>query len=352
MIAAAAKHGYLDTRITLLAQRLLSNEALRRLVDTPVEQQRELLDRARLPISARSGSGTALLEPQSVGALLEEAMIILRPLRSAARGLLHHWLRRFELINLKTILRGKIAGWSPEAVQGALVDLGGFGVLPVDELSRTEDLLELLRVLERYYTPEMVRRARDSYEETRDLFVLEAVLDRQYFSQLQRRVGKLDRAQRQYVQPMTDRLLDQINLVWLLRYRFAYGFEPPHAYFLLGPGGEHMDAHTVLELVRLESTGEVLEKLPPAMRLRLGEVTSTSDIETRLEQDRLQVARTTLRYTRFNLGRALAYLMLREFQLGRIHIAVRGEYLRLAPAFVARAAGLAPGPTDVQARGG
>ena len=106
--------------------------------------------------------------------------------------------------------------------------------------------------------------------------------------------------------------IDQMNLVWLLRYRHVYGMEPAHAYYLLVPAGQHLGSKVLLSLVQLGSVEEVVQQLPAPLGRLMAGVTSVPEVEAVMRRETARVARRVLDYTTFNLARPCAYLLLRE----------------------------------------
>lgn len=244
---------------------------------------------------------------------------------------MRHWARRFELINFKVIVRGKVAGWSPEQIGAQLFPLGSLEGLPVEALIHSEDVAEMLRRLEVGYYARMAHQARSAYEQGHSLFDVEAILDRAYLEDLMDHVAYQPRDERKALHRLLGPLLDQINLVWLLRYRFAYGLDPSHTYYLLGPGGEHIRHATLMDLARPEEMEAVLERLPPVVRDQIGEERDTGTIEATLSQRTEDIAWQALRFHPFRLVEAVAYLLLRERQLIRLQGIVKGMRLGLPP---------------------
>jgi V/A-type H+-transporting ATPase subunit C len=282
--------------------------------------------------------------------LINEAAVLERSLTGTEREFLAHWMRRFEIINLKTIIRGKLTKCSPDAILKELVDLGPMAALPVNDLVHTEDITELLRRLEISQYADLARQARRVYEESHDLFSLEATIDRHYFAGLAKRVNALPDVERRRLRPLSGILIDQTNLTWLLRYRFAYELAPPHAYFLLAPSGYHLDTRVLLMLVQLASFDEVIQKIPPPLGGLLKGADTVIAAEAVLEREVERVAWSILRYSTFNLARAFAFLLLREKQILLIHIVAKGKQLQLDEGLVRVAAGLPRVETDAQKR--
>jgi V/A-type H+-transporting ATPase subunit C len=337
-MSAVARYAYLHGLVSVLAERLRHREELDALVEQPAEEVPAFLAAAGLDLPGLPEMDPWHLEQTLIGGLLTESMLLLRPLTGVARDLLMYWLRRFEIGNLKAMLRGKLTGHDQQTIAGELLDLGPMARLPVEELLRTEDAAELLRRLEGTAYGGIARQARAIYEERHDLFTVEATVDRHYFAGLQKRVNGIQDPDRRYLRPLVGSVIDQINLVWLLRYRFAYRLNPPHTYFLLAPGGLHLSSKDLLALVGLDGLAAVLDRLPEPLKGLLAGLTSISAVESAMEEQTRRVGHFALTHTTFNLARALAFMSLREKQLLQIHAILKGRLLHLSPALIRRAA--------------
>ena len=121
---APRSEAYLDTRVSLLARRLLDDAALRRFQERGLEQ-----------LASVFGLGAAIdsgLNPQRKNRAVEQALIstlmvdvavLQRPLTGARREMLTYWSRKLELFNLKALIRGKINGLSTSRIEENLYDL-------------------------------------------------------------------------------------------------------------------------------------------------------------------------------------------------------------------------------------
>jgi len=56
-----------------------------------------------------------------------------------------YWFHKWDIANLKIIVRGKIAGLSADAISAQLFELGELSALPIEQLLRTEDIGEFSR---------------------------------------------------------------------------------------------------------------------------------------------------------------------------------------------------------------
>jgi len=345
-VTSIRDNAYVYARTAVMSARLVREEDLMRLVLAPVGDDSELAILRVLGLEAalpEDREDVAALEHALLQVLLADFRILVRPMTGVRRQLLLHWVRGFELGNLKAMIRGKQAGLSPATIARQLVDMGGFTTLPVDELLATEDVAELLRRLEVTPYAPIARRARAVFEERNDPFALDAAVDRRYYVGLDRWARQLGDEENAPLRPLLGGIIDRLNLLWLLRYRFAYGLSAAQTYYLLIPAGYRMKNDLLRGLVRLESGQEVLEALPEPYRGLLQGLESTAEVERVLELELQRIAAKVLRGTRFHMARAVAYLVLREIQLRRVLALLKGKALNLAEDLCLFASGLTGG---------
>jgi V/A-type H+-transporting ATPase subunit C len=130
---------------------------------------------------------------------------------------------------------------------------------------------------------------------------------------------------------MVDTLIDRVNLVWLLRFRVAYGLSPAEAYYLLIPAGRLLTPARLLQLAESAEVGEVVERLPTPMQRMLVGSNTISEVHRVLKNAALEQAREIVEQTRFNFARAFAYLQIREHDLRRFASILKGRALQLDP---------------------
>ncbi len=334
-MSAASRYAYLDTRVSLFAGRLLTDQDIERLIQDGAGEPTPPpgLDNE---IGLDSEADLAGIDHAMMPQLLNELSVLLRSVSGNERDLLRYWANRFEIANLKTLIRGKMVGRKAQVLRSELADLGPFSRVPVDALLLSSDVAELLRQLEQTVYADIARDVRRSFDQQQDLFTIDASIDRHYFNGLARRA----RAVGQDARTLVGSVLDRVNLVWLLRYRFTYNLPPAQAYYLLIPASHRIDRERLLQLNQLEGMAPVLEALPPPFDDLLRGARSTSEVTRRLERHTWGVAERILLGRRFNPTRALAYMVLRERDLRRVRAIVRGRRLGMDPATIRVATGL------------
>ncbi len=326
------EEAYLHARVSVMRERLLKPGQ----IETLLERD-EAAARALGPLSTES---KASFEQQSISTLLEEFLVLVRPLTGTARAFLLTWAHRLELTNLKAILRGKLAGLPQPAIRADLVDMGPFATLPVDDLLRTEDFLELLRRLETTPYADIARHARAVFETEHELFAVDAAVDRRYFASLVTVYQRLDGSERDALRALLGSVLDRVNLVWLLRYRFVYDLPATQTFYLLVAAPFRLDGARLARLCKLESFEDVLGALPAPLEHTLAGARDIFDVTRRLESATVDTAHRVLKHADSALARALAYLVAREFDLRKLRALTKARLLHLDRGITRRALGL------------
>jgi V/A-type H+-transporting ATPase subunit C len=339
-VRAVARYAFFNARVALLAGRLLPRERLATLIDAPEEQEREVLGRVELDVEA--ARDPVALERALIALFLADLVALVRALTGPARDFFIYWgALRFEVSNLKAIIRGKLAGEPVSALREQLIDIRPYATLPLDELLDAEDIPELLRRLERTpYYADMARQARRIFEERRDLFALDAALDRRYYAGLSQRAQAIEGADGRHVRILVGSLIDRINLVWLLRYRFAYHLPPAEAYYLLIPASDRLSSRQLLALAELTSVEEIIARLPAPFTRLLANISTIPEVTDILRHWTWQLAEKMLKHGAFDLARGFAYLLLRDRELRRIRAVLKGKRLGIEPSLVRQVSGV------------
>jgi V/A-type H+-transporting ATPase subunit C len=340
---------YLNTRVSLFSGRLWRDDDLDTLVSVADDAVADTLIQRGLPqlvagydsLAGRQPD-TRSLEQRLVAQVLDETRVMLRPLSGNARSFLTFWTARFEISNVKTLLRSKMSDERPAAVLARLIPMGAFGRLDNQDLAHAEDVGELLRRLEAGPYAGIVRHARRAFEQSRDPFNLDAALDRAYYEGLTLRAQPLENEVGASFRSLMANLIDRINLVWLLRYRFNYRLPPAQVYYLLVGSRYSLPSSRLQALAALDSLEAVIAALPAAWQARLSSVSDIPSVYARMEHAAAEQALRVLRSNATDIARSFAYLILRERDLRAVRAVLRGRHLGLADADIRQALQRAP----------
>jgi V/A-type H+/Na+-transporting ATPase subunit C len=332
---------YLNARVSVLAGRLFSDEQVARLPRLSLEDIAKqyglsALQDQSLPISARLRA----VESALLHVVLSELLVCVRPMYGEARELTMHWARKFELFNLKALIRGKLNGLPEAEIQATLHNLPEYLAMPHQALLRTESVLEMLRQLERGQYRAIAGQARQAYEEHREPFLLEAAIDQRYYAGMARRVRQLTGVDREETTKVLGLHLDRVNLMWLLRYRFTYQLSPSETYYQLVPSPLYLDRSRLLALADMPTFERLLESLPPQIAQEMVGAASTAEVERRMYAITTRRLRNIIAYSLSAIARAMAYLVLREIDLKRLFAVIQGRLLELDDDILLLALGL------------
>jgi V/A-type H+-transporting ATPase subunit C len=322
---------YLNTRVSLFSSRLWHGDELSSLIETPAADMAGALCARGLPQLAAGFDNldTRSLEQRIIAQILDETTVLIRPLTGAERDFMTYWTERFEVSNVKTLLRGKMMGERPAALLNRLTPMGHFSKLDIQALAHAEDVTELLRRLEAGHYADIVRYARRAFAANQDPFILDAALDRSYYEGLAQHAQLLEKTAGASFGSLMGAIIDQINLVWLLRYRFNYNLPPAQVYFLLVASHYTLPSARLRELATLNSPADILAALPEALRKQVRGAVDIPAVFTAMERAAAAQARKLLRSTAPAITRTFAYLLLRERDLRALRAVLRGRLLDL-----------------------
>ena len=333
---------YLKTRVSILSSRLLNCAESTELLEMPLDElQAQYFPSAAIEDGMPANEQNLILERSLINTLMFELSVLTRPLTGSARNLLVYWSRKFELFNLKTLIRGKFSGLDMQEINSNLHDLPASIALPHDELLQAENVLEMLRLLEHGPYAYIARQARKVYETKNEAFSLDAAIDRSYFSGLIRAAEITDSADKKALRPLIGDLIDRQNILWLYRYRFRYQLSPSETYYLLIPAGRLIDRDKLMHLANLNSFNEIAENLPTSLAESIGDCTNVMEIRQHLDQQTGDECRRLIAHSPSSVTRALAYMVARQTDLANIRAILQGRTLGLDNELIREASGVA-----------
>ncbi len=325
---------YVATRLSMLRGRLIAVSEWGNIIDSDLADLQKRFD------CFSEAADVHVIEKKLVDHTLQDFQLLFRPFSGIRREILDYAIHWYELSNLKVLIRGKLSGEKEASIRNQLIDVGHFAALPLDSLLQTEDPGEMLRQLEQTPYAAIVKQARSIYqEEGQNLFALDAAIDRLFFAGLLQRIRFLDEHDRHEFLQVYGSLMDRLNLLWLVRYRFSYGMSPAKAYFLLATSGRRLHATNLMQLARLETVTEVIDNLPEPLKTLLKQADSLTGIENLMEHYSIHVAMHSLSNSSSLITRVFAYVMLRQSQVNWLQAVIKGKLLGFDTQLIKKAVG-------------
>lgn len=256
-----------------------------------------------------------------------------------SRKLLSTLLGRWDVFNIKTILRGAHSQVPFDEIRASLLPAGYLGTTELEALARIEDVRAIIDTMAMwklvYAAP--LRQAYPEYSNDGQLVPLELALDRQYAEwAAERLVGETDDVVA--ARRVLGTQVDTLNLVTVLRMiKEEVGAENAARYYLAG--GRVIRPEQYASLARLSDVDELLDALKttpygPALdqvATRYLEKQSIAVFERALEELLMLRALGSGIRDPHGVGVAIAYLWGKQNEVTNVRIIVQGKEVGMPP---------------------
>jgi V/A-type H+-transporting ATPase subunit C len=249
-----------------------------------------------------------------------------------AQRLIVTLLGRWDLFNVKTIIRGKHMSLPADEVTESLVPVGQLTQVDTDELVRQPTVRAMVDTLRTWGLPFAVplREVLPQYEEEHDLSLLELSLDRYYYEWAARRL-KGRRVNSRIAREFLTIQVDTMNLLTALRLLHSDLGETDAARFFL-PGGTVVTEELFVELSAMSDVDEVFNRIKKTpygrpldqVALIYVEKGSVSVFERALEDYLFRFAFGTGKGDPLGIGLAISYLWTKANEVTNLRIVVKG----------------------------
>ncbi|TLM98933.1 MAG: V-type ATPase subunit [Actinobacteria bacterium] len=330
--------GYAVARLRGMRSHLLDSAIYERLIATPdittaVKELMETGYEPELEAALVQGRTSAVVDEALKNNMVKAYRKVLSFLDPASREVLSTILGRWDVFNVKTILRGAHNHVSFEETKASLLPAGYLSSTELEALAKVDDVrgvidtMAMWRLL--YAAP--LRRAYPEYSRTNELVMLELALDRRYAEWASDRlVG--DASNVVVARQILGTQVDTLNIVTAMR-MINEDVDHAHAeqYFL--EGGRVIKKEIFLELTKVSDVDDLLDRLKGTAygdaldkaALDYLESQSIPVFERALEE--LLTRRALLSSVKdpYGVGIAIAYLWAKQNEVTNIRVIVHGK---------------------------
>lgn len=256
-------------------------------------------------------------------------------------------LQRWDVHNIKVILRSQHAGRPPSEMEESFVPLGQLNLTALNELARALDIKEFISMLHTlgisYFEP--LKKHLNEYLADRNLQKYETELDRFYFENAIRQIsskyfGYLDRfnQNKMFVKRMLQLEIDIVNILTAIRTGPVF-LEEEEAEKLFINGGKIVSKEFFMELFREESLEGIIKKLSntvfgPKMKKALEDVSATgfvSPIQRSLEELLIERANSLFKEYPLSIAPVIAYIWSKYNEVVNLRIVIRCKEADIPP---------------------
>ncbi|MBD3307121.1 hypothetical protein GF339_11905 [candidate division KSB3 bacterium] len=244
---------------------------------------------------------------------------IIRSVSRDIRTLLILLYQQYELINLKTILRGIITHIPSERIARLLLPTEHHLLFSKADLLQFREVHDVIEHLQGSFFQYPLNLAVRRFQEEQEFFPLEMALDLHYYQTLWETAKKLSDLERRVAQQILGMYVDILNIAWIVRFKEQYHFSPEE---ILNYTIHHGYALTLDErrgLAQAETTAQILTDLqetPYGKALTGEEPLPTLHIV--LTRYFIQQLHKFFAGNPFQIGVILSYLFLKEFEISDI----------------------------------
>lgn len=330
-------YGYTNARIRGMRSRLLSRSFFEDLMsskDVGVVIQKVLQTEYGPELEDRILHGRTATQ---VDEALKDNMTrtfrkVLRQTNPEAHELVTTLLGRWDLFNVKTVIRGKHMGLPSDEIIDSLIAVGQLTQIDTEELARQNDVKAVVDTLFTWQLPfaTPLREVLPEYQQSQDLSLLELALDRYYYEWASRRL-KGPRVNVRLARDFLAVQVDTMNLLTCLRLLNAdLGDTDPGRFFV--PGGAAVDRDTFMDLASKSDVDEVFSRIKKTpfgrpleqVALMYVEKGSVSVFERALEDYLFRKAFATGKGDPLGIGLAISYLWAKSNEVTNLRIVVKG----------------------------
>ena len=333
----AADFGYVNARVRGLRSRLLPQgfigEQLQAEGFAALSGALAQSTYARDLDEARAGFGPlAAVDEALARSFVRATRLLLDASKGVAHDLIALLLRRYDLANLKAVVRGLHAGRDADEIMAAVLAAGELGAGVLRQMAGAGDPAAAGQALAlaRHPLAEPFRRATAGYRSDGDLLRFEVALDRAFFE------GWVADARRLPAPGAFRRLmvaeLDAANLRTAFKLRGRA--DDAEGFFLAG--GRDLPRATFGRIAR-QPAGEPLPKLAGALAPVSG-ATSFADVERALAAV-FDTAARRLTLDPLSVGLVTDYLRRKERETAQLRLLARGKYYGVPRAALAKELG-------------
>jgi V/A-type H+/Na+-transporting ATPase subunit C len=324
---AAAKYGDLNALLRTRAGRLPSVHHFRRLLEAPTSTTVvEVLREANVP-TPEDGS---LPSRQWLLAqwLVPDYQVVLRRISGSAQRLVQSLMDRLELENVKYVVRSMASGKGVKTE--TLLNFGKVATVNIKALEGVQRMTDLQLAVKETVFAVPLRNTASLWEEEKGLFAVESALDRAVYTSLQKAAEGFRGPGAVLVRRIVAQFVATVSLLWVVRYRLAYGLTPEAVAGLSLIKSSQKAVHHIPQLAHAATFEEFRAAIQSETVMEHGQNGGTLlDWERHLMRRIRKMAHTMLYGPPFGFSVVVGFLLLKEWAIRDLSLICQGRTVGL-----------------------
>lgn len=320
------KYAYITGRVRAMKTKLIPAEMYPRMMSMDISEIARYLEETQykdeIDALSKDHSGAELIEYATFANLAKTYRKLGEVSIDEPRFLILEYLRRWDIWNIKTILRGKFYGARDEEIMKYIVPAGELDMEFLDALAKKDSIQDVISA----FDGTDYASALSQYD-GKSLATEENALDKLYYFRMERAVGGTLSVGGGLLLKYVRREIDIRNLITLFRMNRA-GIEANIIQDNLIPGGK---LHDELSRMAGQPFGEFLRSLEgypfwsSISDIATVDVQEISRIEARLRAYLIRYAWALSNYHPLSILPVLGYMVSKETEVSNIRKIVRGK---------------------------
>lgn len=321
MITSVFKYANPNAKIRAMKGRLLSADEFHSLLDTDTYQ--EFLRRLQttsyaVDLSEKDLGETSIPVLTNIiyKSLFRDYDKTIRSIRGKIQKFFILLYQKYELINLKAILRGICSEVAPEEVAPLVLPTERYTLFSKEKLLEFRKVHDAVDHLQGTFFQYPLNQALRRFETEKEFFPLEMALDLHYYHTLWDEMMKLSGEENKIVKKILGMFVDILNVSWIIRFKEQYRFSTEE---ILNYTIHHGYAFKLRERRRLAESRDPAEMLAYLETTQYGKVISR---DTKLSTLQIVLHRWLVSQLQpyflgdpFQIGVIFGYLLLKEFEV-------------------------------------
>ena len=324
------KYAYITGRVRAMKTKLIPGEMYPRMMAMETSEIARYLEETQykdeIDALSKDYSGVELIEHATFANLAKTFRKLSEVSIDEPSFLILEFLRRWDVWNIKTLLRGKFSNVSDAEIMKYLVPAGELSAERLDELAKKESIQEIISA----FDGTDYASALAQYD-GKSLATVENALDKLYYFRMERAVGGTLSVGGGLLLKYVRREIDIRNLITLFRMNRA-GVDAAIIQENLIPGGK---LHDELSRMAGQPFGEFLRSLEgypfwsSISDIATADIDAISRIEARLKAYLIRYAWALSNYHPLSILPVLGYMVSKETEVANIRKIVRGKEAKL-----------------------
>jgi len=263
--------------------------------------------------------------------LFEDYIKLIDSLSARIRQLILHLYQRYELENLKVILRSICYSRQTKPIKKLLFPLIKYHTFFEDDLLRSKDIIELVLKLKGTWYYEPLDNSLYRFESEGETFPLEMALDLTYYKQLWENVSSLSRKDQKIAKAILGTQMDALNILWIIRFKERYHFSPEEILNYSLANGTHISKKVRKQLAYSIDQRDIVSHLEGTPYGKILQGTDDPEISyVRLLQYTLFLVQKNWHRCPFQIGTILDYIFFKEMEIKDLITITEGKRIGIS----------------------